>query len=291
MKGDRKHGKIELSGLFEASAQRLILAVQQGRILHSTKNIRDSGLPFETEFRSFLGSRLPSPFRVMTGYLFDPKANCTPQIDAVVIDERESHELMRSDDGASYVPYPSGRIICEIKNSCRGLAKHVRQLSAICTAVENMRVDARRIRLTSEIGVVNPEPMSLLIIGDTAGAKLSAFCKAFGDRSLQPTFTLLLDRGFLIARRSIMEQFYSQNQSVPILDFYGKVEQGAWAIWEPEKPERKSGRALLWVYFAILAQLNLMSRSNTGSIIDFTNQVARDFPMRLRAELKQAKTW
>lgn len=104
-----KSGTIDLPSLFDAIAKRLSVSVEQGRILHKTKNIRDSGLPLETEFRSFLNSRLPVPFSVKTGYLFDPRAKCTPQIDAIVIDEQESHELMRSDDGAAYVPYPIRR--------------------------------------------------------------------------------------------------------------------------------------------------------------------------------------
>lgn len=117
-------GTIDLPGLFEAVAQGLALSVKQGRLLHKTKNIRDAGAPFELEFRTFLTGRLAAPFRVTTGYLFDPASACTPQIDAIVVDERGAHEMMRTPEGASYVPYPCGRVLFEIKNTVKGLTAH-----------------------------------------------------------------------------------------------------------------------------------------------------------------------
>lgn len=289
---DAKTGTIDLSGLFGAIAQRLAVSVDQGRLLHRTKNIRDAGLPLEVEFRAFLNARLPTPFSVASGYLFDPRSRCTPQIDAIVVDGQESHELMRSDDGASYVPYPSGRVLIEIKNSVVGIAKHVSQTRAVGKAVEEMRADARSLRAG---GPIEFRPLTILILGETKGAKLSQFKKAFTEESSDPALTLLLDRGLIIARRGALDSFFSDasrgREAAPVLNFIQAQSRGQWAIWQPEEAEQRSGRALLWLYYAIVAQLNLAVRGNNGTILDFVSQVGRDFPMTLKSALTEAKGW
>jgi hypothetical protein len=294
-KSPSKSGTIDLPALFEAAAQRLLLSVRQGRLLHKTKNIRDAGLPLEVEFRSFLGSRLPAPFTVSSGYLFDPRSVCTPQIDAIVVDGTESHELMRSDDGAAYVPYPSGRTLFEIKNSTRGLGAHVAQVKIVGAAIDKMRADAATLRGNSGAPFVE-RPLSVLVVGDSEGAKLSQFKKIYTSRLIDPALTILLDRGVIIGRRGAMEEFfvYSERDGVNVpfaLDFLSFRSSGEWAIWEPEVKDNKSGRALLWLYFSIVAQLNWAVRGNQGTIRDFTNQVARDFPMILKTTLSAATKW
>jgi hypothetical protein len=111
-----------------------------------------------------------------------------------------------------------------------------------------------------------------------------------------PGFTLLLDRGLIIARRGGLDGMFifdgRDGMVKPFsLDFYAYRWGGEWAIWEPEVSEGKSGRSLLWLYFAIVAQLNLSARGNQGTILDFTNQVARDFPMVLKSGLRTAEKW
>lgn len=292
-KTDNRPGKINLVGLFEAAAQRLQLAVDQGRLLHATKNIRDAGLPLEVEFRAFLRARLPAPFEVTAGYLFDPLTKCTPQIDAMIIDGRESHELMRSDDGAAYVPYPSGRCLFEIKNSVKGLGKHVAQIGSIADAVNKMRIDAASLRHSS--GPYVEDPLTVLLIGESKNAKLSDFKKAFGRLARAPDYTLLLDRGTLIARWFDFDQIAIPEDNAeaqkPTLDFYAYRQIGKWGVWKPDLVEHRRGRALLWLYYALVAQLNFASRGNQGSILDFTNQIQRDFPMTLHSPLETATTW
>ncbi len=292
-----KPGKIDMEGLFEAIAQRLLVSITQGRILWETKNIRDSGAPFETEFRAFLRARLPSPFAVTSGYLFDPKSNCTPQIDAMILDERESHELMRSDDGAAYVPFPSGRTLIEIKNSARGIASHLVQVRAIASAVDGMKARGQALQATPG-GVYMERALSVLVIGDTKNAKLADFKKAYAALGVDPAYTLLLDKGLIIARRTddpngiITFPDDADKTGSPILNFYVyKSGYGEWALWRPRSTTNRSGRALLWLYFAIVAQLNLATRGNMGAIRDFTSQVVRDFPMVLQSELRTATHW
>jgi hypothetical protein len=297
LKKPAKVGTIDMEGLFEAAAQRLLVSIQQGRILWRTKNIRDAGTPFEMEFRAFLKARLPAPFDVTSGYLFDPASNCTPQVDAMVLDGRESHELMRSDEGAAYVPFPSGRTLIEIKNSGAQIAKHLGQVGAIASAVDGMKVRARSLQ-SSPSGVYLERPLSILVIGDTKDAKLRHFQNAYTSEVRDPGLTLLLDRGLVIARRTydpnglITFPGDTDDNKAPILNFYAyKATAGEWALWEPKGYSGSAGRALLWLYFAIVAQLNWSARGNQGAIIDFTTQVARDFPLVLKSDLSTATQW
>ena len=297
MKKPTKTGRIDMEGLFEAVAQRLLVSIAEGRILWETKNIRDSGAPFETQFRAFLRARLPAPFSVTSGYLFDPKSNCTPQIDAMILDDRESHELMRSDDGAAYVPFPSGRTLIEIKNSARGIAGHLTQVRAIASAVDEMKARGHALGETSG-GVYIERALSVLIIGDSKTAKLADFQKAYAMSGVDPAYTLLLDRGLIIARRTddpnglVTFPDDTDETGTPILNFYVyKSGYGPWALWRPEGTTNRPGRTLLWLYFAIVAQLNLATRGNLGAILGFTSQVVRDYPMVLQSDLKAATHW
>lgn len=99
MSGSAKSGVINLAGVYEAIAQRLIVALAEGRILHKTKNIADSGQPLEIEFRKFLDGRLPDPFFVHHGYLYDTESDCTPQIDVIISDKEQSTTTLQTEGG------------------------------------------------------------------------------------------------------------------------------------------------------------------------------------------------
>ena len=64
----KEPGEIDFVRLFEAEVIELLAAVKRGKVLHKTKNIRESGAPFEAGFRELLRSKLPSTYRVLTGY-------------------------------------------------------------------------------------------------------------------------------------------------------------------------------------------------------------------------------
>src|SRR5258708_6367152 len=113
----KKPGHIDLVRLFEAEARDLAASVERGRLLHGTKNIKDSGAPLEARLRNLLASKMPAQFRVVQGYLFDVDSNCTPQIDAMIVDARDCHELMVSGEGAVYLPFTSALVAFEIKNA------------------------------------------------------------------------------------------------------------------------------------------------------------------------------
>jgi hypothetical protein len=285
-----KPGSIDLPALFEAIWEELRVSVTQGRLLHRTKNIREAGLPFEQEFRRYLSSRLAAPFRVFNGYLFDPSSVCTPQIDAIVVDERGAHEMMRSPEGATYVPYPCGRAFFEIKNAVKGLSGHLAQVDAIGSALTTMRSRAERYGVSGQSRT--KRPLSVLVVGDSASARLPTFKKLYTDGLHDPQLTVLLDRGLVIARRGndLSDFIVFENEGPGVLRFSLTGENGPWAIWKPRSEEFRRGQVLLWLYFAMIARLN-SAESSKGFVSEFTDQIERDFPLEFQTELKTATKW
>lgn len=288
-KAKTKIGYLDLVYLFEDSAQELLRSVGKGRAFHKTKNIKSSGAPFEERFRTFLQARLPLNYTVSQGYLCDLKFQCSPQIDAMVLDKQESHEFMRSDAGEVYVPYSSARTLFELKNSAVGLTAHFKQIRDIAAAYQQMKSAAVAYQIPP--GPHLARPLSILVIGDSSKATLASIKKAYSQHSFDPGFTLLLDRGLIIGKSSGLEPFTSDDTDPLRLDYYSYKQSGEWGIYEPDIADSNCGRALLWLYYAIVAQLNVDVRGNQSTILDFTNQVARDFPMIRKSPLHSAASW
>ncbi|WP_165185740.1 DUF6602 domain-containing protein [Caulobacter soli] len=300
-----KVGKIDLPGLFEAERKRLINAVSQGDILHKTNNLREAGARLEAEFRDFLGSRVPPRFQVQAGYLFDAQSTCTPQIDAIVIDGDQAHEVMRS-EGAVYVPYPSGVVVVEIKNSAGAIKSSLGQLSKTLTAIKAMQklgaaalqAAGRRGRAVAPSAVITvgdkvaaiskPDlaggPLSVLVIGSTGKTSPVTFRSAYNSVNNPPDYLIILDKGVIITR-------YSQDFKFPSLQFHQYGFAGPWGIFSSNDESYPEGRALLWLYAAIADYLNLFAHDGEGGIAPFTQQIAKDFPLTLKSDLSSAKTW
>lgn len=168
----KKPGHIDIVRLFAAEALELFTSVEQGRLLHGTRNIRDSGAPLEARLREFLAARIPSQFRVMQGYLFDVDSNCTPQIDAMLLSAQDCHALMMSQEGVAYLPFTSALAVIEIKNSVRAVKKQLDQLAALQLSIEGMKA-ALRSRRTG--GATLPELITVMFFADSVGSKLSDF--------------------------------------------------------------------------------------------------------------------
>lgn len=208
----------------------------------------------------------------------------TPQIDALIIDEEVSHELMTSSEGASYVPYPCGHVICEVKNSTKAAKGHLDQIAAIDSSIMEM---AKRsaTRRTSAGGPVFHHPLSILLIAYSTNARVADFKKWFNNSRRSPNYTILLDRGLLIASRP-------QILTVPQLDFCDYRRHGEWAICEPTiSNSYRRGVALMWLYFSIVAYINWTVKGNISPILEFTNDTQMQYPMMPKAILSTATAW
>ncbi len=289
-KPDKKAGTLDLVGLFEAEALTLLSAVDRGRILHGTNNIRDSGSPLEAAFRVFLKAKLPSQFKAMQGYLFDVGAACTPQIDAMVVDTAECHELLTSSEGSAYVPFTSGLAVFEIKNSTYATLKSMTQLATTLTAINDMWSALRGQAAESRIDV-----LSVMLFARSDTCKPADFQKWFEankDTPIrnQPKYIVLLDQGLIISRRSAIHAWVEFDKDMP-LEFDEHANPGELYVFSPENTvDLRSGRTLLWLYFTLISFLN-RSEAKPRRISAFTEAAVRTYAMLPRMPLAELASW
>jgi hypothetical protein len=278
--------KIDLPRQFAALASELEASIERGRILHGTANIRDSGEPFEVKFRDVIGSRLPPPHRVRHGYLFDGSAIVTPQIDGMIVDERQSHQIIQTDGGCSYLPYLAASVIFEIKNSLKRPKKALSQIRALQTAMLEMR---RRATASGAIAKFTL-PLSVLVVGDTTNLDFASVQRDFAAVSGEhPAFTYLADRARLIARRNPLEDFMEEKP-----EYRAFLERGTgdWALYGPPTSEEfPAGPMLLWLYFAILSHVNHIDDSSLGVAAEFYQGIDRLYRISDLGRLKDLTAW
>jgi hypothetical protein len=282
-------GSIDIVSLFQAEALDLIGAINRGRLLHGTRNIRDSGAPLEKRLREFFQARLPFQFQVVQGYFFDIKSRCTPQIDLMVVNAADRHELMVSEEGVSYLPFTSALAVMEVKNSARDVDGNLNQLAAIVDSINEMQSDLHRRR--PQGGTMLPEIISVLFFGESKDSKLEDFKGWYASHPHSvPTFTVLLDRGVIITKIGALNHFFEPD-GVPSVDFYDHRNGRELFLCTPEiMDDKKMGRALLWLYFALVAHTNL-SEGNKGNILSFSNDVMDSYKLCAVKALDQVADW
>jgi hypothetical protein len=285
----KKPGEIDLVRLFEADAIELLSAVERGKILHSTKNIRESGAPLEVAFREFLRSKMPSVYRVLTGYLFDVDSKCTPQIDAMIISGEECHELMTSAEGASYVPFVGAHSVFEVKNTTYDVEASLDQISAVLKSMASMRSQIRRqSRTSAEV----TQPLSVAFFAESSSSKLSDFQAWYAAHppSDAPTYTFLLDKAVIIASCSNLVEMIADGGLAPV-GFTDHTSMGNPYLCTPRiRTDCRRGRALLWLYLSIAHHLS-RSTGDRGHIRVFTENAERTYALDRLAPLADVGDW
>jgi len=288
----KNHGNIDLVSIFQAEAEKLLNAVVRGKLLHKTGNIRESGAILEHEFREFLQTKVPSQFRVMQGYLFDVNSKCTPQIDAMIVNSMECHELMTSVDGSGYLPFTSVLAVIEIKNTTYGIKKSLTQLAKITIEIENMKTEMKRAMSPKKPQLF--EQISIMFFANSSNSKPSEFIEYYSNQTNRvPTYTVLLDRGIIIANQSLFYDLFDVKESEN-LGFHDHQSAGEPCLYIPDNPENhnndfKAGGVLLWLYFTLMAHLN-KSEQNQRQILAFTEHANLTYPMKKISALKDFNT-
>lgn len=264
---------------FDNIAAELIRAVDRGRVLHGTGNIANSGAPLEHLFRDVVGKRLPEPYRMRTGYLFDAGSSVTPQIDAMIIDAEVSHEIFRQEDGAGYLPYVSAAAVFEIKNSGIGSQKSINQINKISGAIEGMRPTEAG---TATDGRRPGTPLSMLVIGTSDHCDLVDLQKTLAKRANGPDFIYFIEKGVLLARES---EFFPGERH------FRERGNGDWHIYgAPVGKTRRAGWMLLWICFLVLDHLKKLT-GDKGLYPEFTQAIERQFPLDDFGNLDAATDW
>lgn len=251
-----KPGELNIVGLFEAEAAALLQAAERGRILHKTRNIRDSGTLLESTFRQIIGSRLPPQAQMAHGYLYDLESTCTPQVDAMILSAADNYPMMSAEGGAIYAPFTSCRAYVEIKSSVGDALKCLRQTAKISNRIAEMG------KPFSDFGGTPSRPEqvgSILLFANSEGAKAAPFIDWFEKGHRYPALVVFLDKAVVISRRpvykSLLTWFPEEGGDIKETLDLGDPFNGdeAW-LYRPsaQDPTEAKGMALLWLYYYLL---------------------------------------
>lgn len=285
----KQPGSLDLARLFQAEAVELLSAVRRGQILHATKNIRDSGSPLETGFRLFLQAKLPHVYRVLTGYLFGVNSECTPQIDVLITSSDESHEVMTSTEGASYLPFVGALALFEVKNTTYSVASSLDQMSAILNMIDSMRAP---VLLQPGVQASLPEPLSIVFFGDSSDGKLADVQRWYAEsaRKNAPAYTVFLDRGVIITFDNFGNKAFEFEEPQPIR-LKDHLNRGDVYVCAPRiRDDCVQGRTLLWMYLALADHLSAVNFQR-GRIRAFTETAASTYALEKVGMLSTFPDW
>jgi hypothetical protein len=232
---------------------------------------------------------MPRGVEVGHGYLYDVDSNCTPQIDAMLLSAPDNHSMMMTEDGAVYAPFASALAVIEIKSSVGDVTKQLKQTAEIVSRIHRMASELRGRRTGS--GSVLPRPVSVLFYASSVDAKLDEFRKWYVDASfVAPTYVVFLDRACILAQRNHLHELLDYEVPPPI-DFNDHRNAASWHLCSPEPRDAyRCGRALLWLYFALLNAANQFG-GNTRPASDFIRDASERFALRAVESLGSASDW
>lgn len=272
---ERDLKQLNLPKQFGSHVEDLIGAVKKGRAAHAAGNIKASGAPLEENFRKILASSLPSTSKVASGYFYDAASNCSAEVDVMIYEDEEAFRLDPAPQEQHYVPYTSVSILGQIKNSASLLANALKQVQGSINAWDTMKKS-----LYSFGGATSQpfqfEPLTFVVCGtstDKEVVELKATLQQAG--APYPDYILLLDRGIIVAGRYEMVE-----HDDPVIDFLQYRNVNSHHLCRPAGPEEDvKGIALLWLYFALVAKLNL-DKGNNLRYQAFCQQIGMLYPLR-----------
>lgn len=261
-KGEK--GSINLQGIFESITKEFMAAVEKGRILHASHNIRDSGAPLEASVREAFSKLLPSSFSIRHGFLFDTNSDCTPQIDIIISSSQRSHVMLRTPDGATYSPFSDAYAIGEIKASSSKAVDSLEQFSKQVQSLERMR---RTLFNGRGFSHRSHDLISFLIFGDDSNLDLKKVADQWKrDPSGFPEYILLLKSGEIIIKPDgYMILFEELDRTVSPMQKPAGNELATWAAGKTIGEKR--GNALLWFFYAILYGLRRCEAHDIASAL------------------------
>lgn len=74
---------MSLVNQFKINLIQLLGKVDEGRVIHGMKNIRESGHPFETAFKNMLRRQIPSGYIINSGYFYSPDDLLSSEVDVM----------------------------------------------------------------------------------------------------------------------------------------------------------------------------------------------------------------
>jgi hypothetical protein len=277
----RKHctRQLDIVKHFVDHANNLLQAVDDGKLIHGTGNIAESGATFENTLRKIFTDSLPSSVAVWPGYFMDPELYVSNQQDLLFCNIRETLQLPPSKDMTQhYVLLSSVHVFGQMKTTASPKLL-LNALTQNALAIAQSR--EMRPRMLGQRAL--PEEMSLLIFG--RGGSIENVRKALqtlaarddNQPKVQPTYILLIEKGVIFAPT---HTFLGDMEP----DFKSYKNRNTLTACVPKGPASEAaGRALMWIFFAIAAKLNFegLTDARLTSMIDY---VEREFGLSIVAD-------
>src|SRR5471032_25328 len=260
--------KLPLVKMFCDHASNLVAAAESGADAHGTGNIAESGGPFEKRFLKLFADALSPSVRATSGYFMDKDWTLSKQADFMLCDNSEWLHLPPSPDLAqNYVPLTSLHVFGQLKNSAtKALISYaLKQVSENLAQAKTMSVLHAEDRLHAEVR----GPALSVVVFARGGNPSHVDAALQAMTGPKPTYILLIEKGIIFAG-----PHPHINESYLPFDAYrhnGKLTQCRVA----GKSSEASGRALLWIFFAILWKINL-DHGNNKALGPLVDKVARD---------------
>ncbi len=132
-----KLSTFDVCATFANGAREILAAREQGKQIHSTKDIRAAGNEVEVAVRDYMARTLPAKFHVTHGHLIDRVGTVSPQLDIIVSDNVLLPSLMRGRDGTEYVPIDSIYAFGEVKSTYRHADQPIQHFSSVIQQIKS----------------------------------------------------------------------------------------------------------------------------------------------------------
>lgn len=242
--------KLDLPDQFSKHAKALVDAAERGLKSHNAGNVRESGVPLETEFRRLFNLTLPATFQTSSGYFFDNDFQLSAEIDFLLCRQGELLNLPPSQDlDAHYVPYRTVKVMGQLKNSAGDLKKALTQSAKTLKTWQDM---ANRYP--------DPERVHPLTIVLIARNGVDAKIRAVLDKSPNelPAYIFFVEAGLLYATSKTVSVLGTNNT------YFSHQGNGGpmFLVDAPGKNPRDSGLLFMWLFFALLHHVSPSSTEN-----------------------------
>jgi hypothetical protein len=281
--------KLNVLGLFQSDADRILSARERSQHVHKGGNIRSAGDEVEAEVRSYYKRRLPTDYTVHHGHFLDSSLNLSPQMDIIIADNGRFPTFFRGQEGMEYLPFEGVYAFGEIKSSLTN--SHVRDFiktsNKIRSTLKREKVPDGYIERFEESDqgelVWQPSPergdLYRFIFGVTSdGLNVDQCLRTLCDSAPEdaPNLICLLDKGVLMAGRAV-----SPNGEVTVTYLHPQKERAprqahewdGWLLAEPSSAFN-NGTTLFYAYSQLIEHLknNVLLQTN---YIDYVKKIVR----------------
>lgn len=265
---------INLLRQFEMRSRKMLLNVEEGKYIHSTGNINESGKPLENSLSEWLKKSFPSNFSVQSGYFYGIDSECSNEVDILIYDTNESFNLQVDSNNKVYVPFSASSILGQVKNSVGCLQSAIQQSQKAINAWNEMNETVKSKQSSSDN--IKNRPLSFVICGsnpDYPSNEQKIIDTIINCGQPYVDLIFIIEKGVIISK--VVE---SDMIDYPQLNLMEYVNGRSLYFCTPlSNDSSQEGNALLWFYYTLTAKL-ISDQNNKLRYSDFCNAIVKNHP-------------